>query len=67
MTSYGKPSFYRVIDVIFDKGMMDVYIDEKYPNLKEYYMKKYNIDIQKEKQPLLMAENKIRRKFVTGN
>lgn len=67
MTSYGKHEFYRILDIIFDKNMMDIYISEQYPTLKHYYSQKYNIEIQKEKQPLILAQNKIRKKFVTGN
>jgi len=67
MTSYGKLSFYRVVDVIFDRNVLDVPVNDEHPTLKDYYKSKYNLEITKEKQPLLQVENKIQRKFNTGN
>jgi len=66
MTTYGKSTFYRVLDVEFI-NMMDVAISEDIPNLKEYYLKKYNIKIEKESQPLLCVENKIKRREKAGS
>lgn len=65
MTNYGKLSFYRVLDVNFNTKISDVKI-EGHDNLKEYYRTKYNIEIINEKQPLLLVENKIRRKQLNG-
>ena len=66
MTNYGKLTFYRVLDVEF-KNMLDVPISDDIPNMKEYYKVKYNIDIKNQKQPLLLAENKLRRLQVAVN
>lgn len=52
MTNYGKCQFYRVIDVIFD-DMNTIHVEEL--TLKEYYLKKYGINIIKDPQPLLRA------------
>ena len=61
MTSYGKPTFYRILDIEF-KSLMDVFISEAIPNLKEYYLKRYALEIKELRQPLLVVENKIRRR-----
>ena len=45
MTTYGKPTFYRILDIEF-KSMMDVFISEDIPNLKEYYLKRYGLNIK---------------------
>ena len=66
MTNYGKPTFYRILDIEF-KSMMDIYISEDIPNLKEYYKKRYNLAIKEERQPLLLVENKIRRREIAGS
>ena len=47
MTSYGKCSFYRILDVVFDKNVNDVRVSNDIPNLKDYYSKKYNINFVK--------------------
>lgn len=64
MTNYGKKTFYRIIEVQF-KRMQDVPIDEN-TNMLQYYEKKYSIVIQNPKQPLLLAENKVKRKQTNG-
>lgn len=46
MTSYGKCSFYRILDVVFDKNVNDVRVSNDIPTLKDYYSKKYNINIR---------------------
>jgi hypothetical protein len=46
MTSYGKCSFYRILDLVFDKNVNDVRVSNDIPNLKDYYSKKYNINIK---------------------
>ena len=66
MTTYGKTTFYRVLDVEF-VNMMDVPISEEIPNLWEYYSKKYNIQVKNTKQPLLRVENKIKKKEKAGS
>ena len=66
MTTYGKPMFYRIQDIEF-KSLMSVPISDDIPNLKEYYLKKYNIDIKYEQQPLLSVENKIQRREKAGS
>jgi len=55
MTSYGKPAFYRILDINFAAKICDIPIDDKFSNLKEYYQQRYNIEIQNEKQPLLQV------------
>ena len=46
MTSYGKCTFYRILDVIFDKSLGDVRVSNECPTLQDYYSKKYNITIK---------------------
>lgn len=65
MTNYGKCTFYRVLDIDF-KSMNEVRVSEECPTLKDYYQKRYGITIKNEGQPLLQAENKIRRREVNG-
>lgn len=65
MTNYGKCTFYRVLDIDF-KSMNEVRVNDDCPTLKDYYLKRYGIAIKNEGQPLLQAENKIRRKEVNG-
>jgi hypothetical protein len=36
MTTYGKPTFYRILDIEF-KSLMSIPINEDIPNLKVYY------------------------------
>ena len=65
MTTYGKPTFYRVLDIEFKK-LEDVYVNQECQNLIIYYQKKYNIKV-KPIQPLLTVENKIRRREKAGS
>lgn len=65
MTNYNNPTFYRVLDVNFNTKINDVKV-EGHDNLKEYYRTKYSIEIINEKQPLLLVENKIRRRQLNG-
>ncbi len=58
-------TFYRVLDVEF-KSMHDVRVSDDCPSLKDYYKKRYNLDVRNEAQPLLQAENKLRKKKVNG-
>ena len=46
---------------------MSIPISDDIPNLKEYYFKKYNIEIKHEQQPLLLVENKIQRREKAGS
>ncbi len=46
MTSYGKCTFYRILDVVFDKNLADVRVSNECPTLKDYYSKKYNITLK---------------------
>jgi len=66
MTTYGKPTFYRIQDIEF-KSLMSVPISEDIPNLREYYLQRYNLDIKFEQQPLLSVENKIQRREKAGS
>ena len=66
MTNYGKMTFYRILDIEF-KSMMSVPISDDIPNLKEYYAKRYGIEVKSEGQPLLVVENKIRRREKAGS
>ena len=65
MTNYGKMTCYRILDIEFEKSLMEVPISADIPNLKEYYAKRYKIEVKSEKQPLLVVENKIRRRGST--
>jgi hypothetical protein len=67
MTSYGKCSFYRILDVVFDKSVNDVRVSNEIPTLKDYYSKKYNINIKNDTQPLLEVENKVNKRAKLPN
>jgi len=53
MTNYGKKTFYRVINVVFDLKLEDVRVSNDYPTLGEYYTKRYNLTLLHPNQPLL--------------
>lgn len=66
MTTYKKQTFYRIVDVITDKRMDEVYVNEQYPSMKDYFEQKHQLEITKPKQPLLHVENKMKRKNTNG-
>lgn len=66
MTNYGRCTFYRILDIDF-KSMNEVRVSQECPTLKDYYQRKYGITVKNEGQPLLQAQNKIRRKELTGS
>lgn len=61
MTEYGKPAFYKITDIDFDKKMEDVHFGN-YQGLNDYFRQRYGIEIKVKNQPLLVVENKIQRK-----
>ena len=61
MTNYGKMTFYRIIDIVFDRNVNSNNIMES-KTLKEYYAERYGITKLEDSQPLLQVENKIRRR-----
>jgi hypothetical protein len=65
MTNYGKCQFYKILGINFEQAS-SIRITEKNINLIEYYDEKYNIKIQKEKQPLLIVESRAMKRQTKG-
>lgn len=57
MTNYGRTSYQRIEDVVF-QDLESVQLDDASVNLREYYQQKYNISIKSSKQPLLRVESR---------
>jgi aubergine-like protein len=59
MTNYGKTSYHRIEEVVFQE-LDSVHLQDANMSLREYYQTKYNITIRNPKQPLLRVESKRR-------
>lgn len=59
MSNYGKTVYHRITDLRFDDmSTINVTTPEETLNLPEFYKKKYNITINKLKQPLVVTEGR---------
>jgi hypothetical protein len=54
MTNYGKTSYHKIEEVVF-QDIESIQLDDAGLSLKDYYLKKYNYEIRNLKQPLLRA------------
>ena len=54
---YGNGRYYKIEDVVY-KDLSEEFMAGEKTNIFDYYKTKYNITIQKPKQPLLKVENK---------
>lgn len=57
MTNYGKTAYYRIEDVLFE-DLESIRLEDASIGLREYYKKKYNLEITNRKQPLLKVEGR---------
>lgn len=64
MTNYGKLRYERIADINFEPLDSLKLEGEDSMKLLEYYKQKYNIAIKKEKQPVLIAEEKVKGHLV---
>lgn len=60
MTNYGSPRYVKVLDIEFP-DLNDILISGQNIPIIAYYMKKYNVKIENQKQPLLIIEEKRRK------
>ena len=59
MSNYGRTVYHRITDLKFeDMSTINITTPEETMNLLEFYKKKYNITINKPKQPLVVAEGR---------
>jgi hypothetical protein len=57
MTNYGKAAYYRIEEVVFD-DIDTIKLEDASLTLREYYQKKYDLNITNKKQPLLKVESR---------
>lgn len=59
MSNYGKTRYYRIVDIHYI-DISSYKFDNSDTKLVDYYKDKYKISIKNLKQPLLVAESKIK-------
>ena len=57
MTNYGKTAYYRIEDIIFE-DIDSIKLEDASISLKEYYERKYNMEIKNHRQPLLKVQGR---------
>ena len=57
MTNYGKTAYYRIEEIVFE-DIECIKLEDASVSLREYYKKKYNLEITNKKQPLFKVEGK---------
>lgn len=57
MTNYGKTSYHKIEQIVF-QDIENIRLQDAQVSLKQYYLNKYKITIKNMKQPLLRVESK---------